>query len=84
MKKSLIYVATAILLGLAVMMLPLNLESLQPTKTYNDEMQPERRNLLQLYGLGSQPSNILPSSLIAFSALIVALGVYAVSKRRMT
>jgi len=94
MKKTMAYFATAILLGFAIMMLPLALETgpptympqpefLRPLKTNGAEMFTDGAPRLQPYGLGTQPLNLLPSSAILFLGLIVALGVYAILKKRM-
>jgi len=93
MKRALAYVTTAILLGFAVMMLPKTLQPLQtqpatspsqPT-SYSETNFPfgdESRSKTLPYALTSQPLNLLPSSLILFSGLIVALGAYAIFKRK--
>lgn len=95
MKKTLAYVATAMLLGFVIMMLPLALETGPPT--YQPRLEPlvarsptevsnaksEDSPLLLSYGLARQPSSLLPSSLILFSGLIAALGAYAILKRRI-
>jgi len=92
MKKSMVYIVPAILLGSAIMMLPLALEAGPPTytpeffqhpKTNKGVIPGEESQMLRFSGLGKQPSNLLPSSLILFLGLMVALGVYAVFKRRM-
>jgi hypothetical protein len=36
------------------------------------------------YGLGVQPTNLLPSGLILISGLIAALSVYAVTRKRLS
>lgn len=96
MKKTIAYVATAIILGFAVMILPLASNMGSPTYspqpkpgyalagTNNNEASAEERDILQLWGLGSQRSNLLPSSLIFLSGFVVALGVYTILKRRTT
>ena len=85
MKKTAAYVSTAILLGCAIMMLPLALgshpQSLSPVRTFGGE-ENKYGNTSGFYGVGSQPLNLLPSSLVFFSGLIIALGAYAVLKRR--
>jgi RsiW-degrading membrane proteinase PrsW (M82 family) len=91
MKKALAFAATAILLGFTVMMLPLALETGPPTYTPDFQrtqllggMEEENRKIMPAYGyIASQPSNLLPSSLILISGLIVALSVYAILKRRI-
>jgi len=91
MKKTMAYAATAILLGIAIMMLPKALE-IQPTTPAsqptdfaetNLPIKGEDRSETASYGLGSQPSNLLPSSLIFFSGLIVAVSIYVTLKKRI-
>jgi len=89
------YAATAILLGFAIMMVPLALRTGPPTyqpqfqpqfmnaPTESGDMKGEDSSLQRSFGLARQPSNLLPSSLIFFSGLIVAIGVYAMLKRRI-
>jgi len=95
MKKALAYVATAVLLGFAVMMLPLALRigssAFQfPPSPINpqfgntpaeDTMKGADNSALQLYGIARQ---LLPSTLILFSGLIVALAMYFLLKKRMS
>jgi len=87
-------IASAILLGFALMMLPLAIETGPPTyipqpqftkgsRTVGDETLPQNMFAQQVYGFVSQPRNILPTSLVFLSGLIVALGVYTLLKRRM-
>jgi len=96
MKKTMAYAVTAILLGFAIMMLPLALETGPPTytpqpqftkglTTSDSERLPEDTNMFaqQVYGFVSQPWNLLPSSFIFLSGLIVALAMYTILKRRM-
>jgi len=97
MKKTMIYAATAVLLGFAVMMLPLALQTgrqptlmggkpnaQQPTDAYRSEGSGNGDvNMLRDLGLGRQLLGLLPSSLVFFSGLIVALSVYVILKRRM-
>ena len=90
MKKTLAYVTTAILLGLAVMMLPLALENgAQPqfpppgARTQSTEAKDQNNGMLQSYGLASQPSNLLPSSLVLLSGLIVAIAAHVILRRRI-
>lgn len=89
MKKTLAYVTTAILLGLAVMMLPLALENgAQPqfhqpgARTQSTEAMNQDNGMLKSYGL-TNPSNLLPSSLVLLSGLIVAITAYAIFRRRV-
>ncbi len=90
MKKTLAYITTAILLGLAVMMLPLALENgAQPqfpqpgARTQSTEAMNQDNGMLKSYGLANQPSNLLPSSLVLLSGLIVAITAYAIFRRRI-
>jgi len=91
MKKTMGYVATAILLGFVVMMMPLALET-GPAGFSNFGWRGEAQGVTggkdnyfsQPLGISSQPSNILPSSLVFFSGLIVALGVYVILKKWVT
>lgn len=98
MKKALAYVATAVLLGFLVMMLPLAVQT--GSSAYQSPLSPlspqfmntpaERgttkgadNSALRFYGIAQQPSNLLPSSLVFFSGLIVALMTYVILKKRM-
>jgi len=93
MKKALAYTATAILLGFAIMMLPLALKTgpstYQPkpqfmsTPSEGGDMKGEDNSLARSFGLAGQPSNLLSSSLIFFSGLMIALGIYIITKRRI-
>jgi len=97
MKKVLAYVATAVLLGFAVIMLPLTMQigssafrsPLSPTNPQFMDNPTEGTTkgedylILQYYGIAKQPANLLPSSLVFFSGLIVALTAYVILKRRM-
>jgi len=83
MKKTLAYAAVAVLLGSAVMLLPLPLTQLPPQAS-QPAMLTEDSKTKQAYGLTSQPMNLLPSSLIFISGFIVALGVYAILKKPIT
>ena len=89
MKKTLAYVTTAILLGLAVMMLPLALENgTQPqfpqpgARTLSTEAKDQNNGMLKSYGL-TNPSNLLPSSLVLLSGLIVAIAAHVILRRRI-
>jgi len=85
MKKIMAYSLTAVLLGFTVMMLPLAFKTGLPTPlapTFGEKVDEESR-WLGLSGLTSQPLNLLPSILIFISGLIVALGVYAIIRKRM-
>ena len=89
MKKALAYVAIALLLGFAVMMLPRTLET-QVTmnapqtgdfaKTLGVRSEDSSKAAVQ--ALASQPSNLVPSSLIILSGLIVALVAYVILRKR--
>jgi len=81
------YATAAVLIGFAVMMLPLALETGPPT--YEPRLAPftftssdskggneQRDQLDATYGLASQPSNMLPSGLILLAGLAVALVAY--------
>jgi len=91
LKKTLTYFATAVLLGFAVMMLPLALQTGPPTYQPTPQFMntPAEDNAtkgagdseMRSYGLGP-PSSLLPSSLIFFAGLIISLTAYVVVKRR--
>jgi hypothetical protein len=97
MKKALAYVATAVLLGFLMMMLPLAMQigssayqsPLSPspqsmnTPAERDTTKGADNSALQFYAITQQPSNLLPSSLVFFSGLIVALTTYVILKKRM-
>ena len=91
-KKIAVYAITALLMGFAVMMLPLALETGPPTyqpkipgesmlvpNSY-DEAQGSTRSL---YGLTSQPKNMLSFSLILLIGVIAALTAYIFFKKQM-
>ncbi len=93
-KKPAIYVATAVLLGFAIMMLPQRMQLLLPTVQpgegdYTGTLLPysarmsegDGKNVPDFLGFASQPSNLLPSSLILFFGLAVALCVYVALKK---
>jgi len=97
-KKPAIYVATAVLLGFAIMMLPQRMQPLLPISksgenNYTDTLSPfaggprtsegDGESIPYFHGLASQPSNLLPSSLILFFGLAVALCVYLALKKRL-
>ena len=82
MKKTLAYVTTAILLGLAVMMLPLALEN----GTQPQFPQPGARTLsteAKDQNNGMRARNLLPSSLVLLSGLIVAIAAHVILRRRI-
>lgn len=89
MKKALAYAAIAALLGFAVMMLPFTIQTGSQTQFMNAPSEEGATkgtdsSALQFYGIARQPTSLLPSSLIFFSGLITALGVYAMLKRRFS
>ena len=96
--KPLVYFATAVLLGFAIMMVPLALQTGPPT--YQPQLSPfpdtrtentfngalpsdDTEKLRSIYGLG-QPSNLLPFTLILSIGLVVATGAYVTFKKRLT
>jgi len=98
MKKTLAYLAAAILLGFLAVRLPLAIQTRQPeylsplslpnTQFMNPPMEQdaykdEISSASRFYGFFGKPS-LLPSSLIFFSGLIVALAAYVILKRRMS
>jgi len=96
MKKALAYAVTAILIGFAVMMLPLALHKQELTPQLPPQVSPEffantmerddtkgvNSSSSRSYGFAWQTS-ILPSTLILLLGLIAALGVYALLKKRV-
>ena len=92
-KKIAAYTTAAVLIGFAVMMLPLALETGPPTYdplapstfTSSEGKGPneQRDQLDHMYGLASQPSNMLPSSLILLAGLAVALMVYVFLRKQL-
>jgi len=97
MKKPLAYVAAAVILGFAIMMLPLAvqlgpsayqslLNPLSPqfmNAPTESAMKGEDSSALRSNGIARQPANLLPSSLVFLSGLIVALTAYVTIKKRM-
>jgi hypothetical protein len=80
------YAAAAILIGFAVMMLPLALET--GPQTYEPTPQPnfageQRDQIDNQYGLTSPPYNITSSSLILLTGLIIAFTAYILVKRQL-
>jgi hypothetical protein len=89
------YAIAAVLIGFAVMMLPLALETGPPT--YQPQLQPsftnaypdgknageQRDQLDNTYGLTSQPSNLTSSSLILLVGLIIAFAAYIIVKKQV-
>jgi len=95
--KPLVYFATAVLLGFAIMMVPLALQTGPPTyqpqlspfpdtrteNTFNGALSSDdTEKLRSIYGLG-QPSILLPFTLILLIGLVVATGVYVTFKKRL-
>jgi len=97
MKKAVAYVATAVLLGFAIMILPLTMQIgssafLSPLSPINPQFMDNPAegttkgadsSVLQFYGIAKQPANLPPFSLVFFSGLIAALTAYVIVKRRM-
>lgn len=91
-KKITVCAITALLMGFAIMMLPLALETGPPTyqpkipeeyilvPNSSNEAQGSTRNL---YGLTSQSQNMLPSTLILLTGLVAALIAYIFFKKQM-
>jgi len=91
MKKTVTYVAMAILLGFAVVTLPKALgpqQATTSTPTTDTRNQPNYFGLESsqegIIGLASQPNNLPPIALILLTGIIAAIGVYTIFKRRMT
>jgi hypothetical protein len=95
-KKTLAYLATAIVLGFVAARLPLAIQAGQPaylsplsppstqfmnTPTEQGATKNEVGSTLRSYGIAGHP--LLPSSLVFFSGLIAALTAYVIVKRRM-
>jgi hypothetical protein len=90
-KKIAAYTITAMLMGFAIMMLPLALETGPPTYQpkipgeYNmapSSINGARDETRSLYGLTSQPANILPFSIILLIGLIAGLSAYTFFKKQ--
>jgi hypothetical protein len=78
------YITAAILMGFAVMMLPLALERASPTfqlspQSYTGERQDK---LTEEYGLDSQPF-LTPSSLILLIGLVFAFAAYIIVRKQV-
>ena len=95
MKKALAYVITGVLLGVTATLLPLGLlfapsklagtvsvEALSQLRSQTSEYTSFEENL-RFMGLSPFPSSIIYAGLLFVTSLILALGVYALSKRRM-
>jgi hypothetical protein len=87
------YVTAAVLMGLAVMMLPLALETTYPASQFSPQSStntyPNSRNageqqdqLEHTYGLTS-PSNVTTSTFILIVGLIFALAAYIIVKKQV-
>jgi len=76
------YATAAVLIGFAVMMLPLALSftNAYPAGKNTGE---QRDQLDNTYGLTSQPSNLTPSSLILIVGLIFAFTAYILVKKQV-
>jgi len=91
-KRIAAYTVAAVLLGFAVMMVPLVLETGPPTyippqifPPFSQSMAESKLPTMDTQPsavLGGQPLNLLPSSIVFFSGLIVALAAYTIIKRR--
>ncbi len=78
------YITAAVLIGFAVMMLPLALETASPTfqlspQSYAGE---QRDQLEKMYGLTS-PSDVTSTSLILIVGLIFAFATYIIVKKQV-
>jgi len=99
-RKTIVYFATAVLLGVGMMILPVAIQPTlltQPTdkgsftggtRTETDESNAVSpmdggRSYTVTDGLAGQPSNLLPSSFILLTGLVVATGVYAALRKRL-
>jgi hypothetical protein len=84
--KLVAYAVAAVLVGLAVMVMPRALETevLQPSspETYQAESDTNgQRNVLPAGGLASQPSNLVPSSLILLAGFVAAFSAYIIFRK---
>jgi len=93
-RKIAAYTTAAVLIGFAIMMLPLALETGPPTydprqapSTYTSALSEggsEQRNQLDnTYGSASIPYNMLPSGLILLAGLAVALVAYVFLRKQL-
>jgi hypothetical protein len=78
------YITAAVLIGFAVMMLPLALETASPTFQFSPQGSTGERQdqLRNAYGLASQPS-ITSSSLILIVGLVFAFAAYILVKKQV-
>jgi len=78
------YITSAALIGFAVMMLPLALETAYPTSQLSPQGSTGERQdqLRNAYGLASRPS-ITSSSLILIVGLIFAFAAYIIVKKQI-
>jgi hypothetical protein len=91
-KKIAVYAITALLMGFAVMMLPLSLQTETPTNSLLPPI-PQQYKIIpdganEAQGstrdtFGQAPQDILPSSFILLTGLIVALTAYIFFKKQM-
>jgi hypothetical protein len=83
MKTKLVaYITAAVLMGFAVMMLPLALETTYPTFEHTPQSSTDQQQLRDTYGLASQPS-ITSSSLILIVGLILAFAAYIIVRKQV-
>ncbi len=88
--KTSVYVSTAILLGLAIMILPktieLQLMMRSQGENITDDIFPTSEDGYKMtpFGFFTQPMNLLAFGLIFLTGLIAALGVYAVTRKRLS
>ncbi len=78
------YITAAILMGFAVMMLPLALERASPASQFSPQSSTGERQdkLTEAYGLDSQPF-LTPSSVILIVGLIFAFAAYIIVKKQV-
>lgn len=90
-KKIAAYTTTAILIGIAIMTLPLTLQqpsSLTPmgqtpaSNAFSDRASAPTEGNSPFSGLVRQPANLMPLGVISLSGLIVALSVYLILKKK--
>lgn len=96
MKRIIAYIATAIILGLSVVILPRTIlpRTLEPQRVPPGIETSDTKNLgpqtfggetseKGITGLASQPMNLLPMALILLSGIVAAAAVSAIFRRRM-